>query len=440
MIRRLLLAVGGMTWGGISFLAGLYLTFPSQKASEFASWQLGVRTNNEYAADFGTLSPWFFPGARATDVKIYTVKKGRKGADDDHPPLERTLFLEADSVALRLQLIPRILGKWAVGFSARLYGGDVGGRYAQSEASTELSFDAEGIDLTRFPVANSTLTLNLLGQVASDAELSFDLEEVKNSTGHMNLTFDKLGLGAGSKVAGFTLPDVAFTSAKAVMEIRDGKVTVTEGTFESDSLTATLSGDVNLSKKLGRSRCKLDLVFTLPEEIDKLAGLSGDLKRARDADGQYHFVIGGTVGSPHVRPGRGGVGANSGGEGLAAGGLLGRGVGAASLGGDATDPDESAEDRRQRREERIKERRERMRKRREEANAARPDAGEGGPDEGGGEDEQLPEFGGPGDDDGPGGEDERMPPDDMPGMQDRPPSMEFGPDNMPPPDMIDPEQ
>lgn len=439
MIRRLLLGLGGITWGGISFIAGLYLTFPSHKASEFASWKVGELTDHEYAVDLGSLSPWIFPGAKATNVKVYTVKKGHKGKDEDHAPLERTLFMEADSVALRLQLIPRILGKWAVGFSARMYGGDIGGHYAQGATSTELSFDAANIDLTRFPIANSTLTLNLLGTVASDADLDFDLEEVKNSTGHVNLTFDKLGLADGSKISGFILPNVAFTSAKVAMEVKDGKVSVTEGAFESDSLTAALSGEINLSKKLGRSRCKLELTFTLPEEIDKLAGIAPDMKRARDKDGQYHFVVGGTVASPHVRPGRGGALASSAGEGFSGGGgLLGRGAGGASMGADGGDPDESAEDRRKRREERIKERRERMRKRREEA-AARGDGGEGGPDEGGGPDEEGPNLGGPGDEEGKGGEDDRFPPEEMPGMPERPMPPDFEPGNMPPPDMMDPE-
>jgi hypothetical protein len=219
------------------------------------------------------------------------------------------------------------------------------------------------------PIEKDSVMVRLAGTLSGKSDLVLDSEDVKASTGAISLSFDGLKLDEGTKVMGLAVPVVTFTSASVRLEATEGKLVVTDGTFDGDVLDMTLSGDISLNKKLARSRNRLELTVTLPEELDKLAKIAPTLKRARDPEGAYHFNIGGTILSPTFRAGKGaaaGLASREEGGEPRIGGL---GGGGAAEGGDDISAEDAREERRKRREERIAERRERLRKRREEAAA-----------------------------------------------------------------------
>lgn len=427
MLRRILFGLGAIAWGGVSYVIGLYATFPADAARDRIVYEFGEYYRNEYALSIGDLGLWRFSGATGDDVTFYSVKKGRrpkpKDGEEAGPAVgERTPIFHFDSLSVRAAPIPMIMGKNAAAFVGEMYGGAIDGVFAQTPEIIELAFDAGDIDLGRLPVETETMNLKLMGILQGEGDLAFDQTDVKKSTGFLKLSFEGLGLGADSLVAGFTLPEVLFTKAGVAFEVKDGKMEVTEGIFESETLDAELTGDVVLNKKLARSRNRLELVFSLPEDLDKLAQISPDLKRSRDDDGKYHMNIGGTVLSPSVRFTRAGVkrpvkGGDDDGpafdnEGPRVGPLDGMGD----------------DERRKAREERIRERRERLRKRREEAAARNGGVNEFDKDE----PENFDEF----DPDEPPPlappDGARFPPDGRGPMNDGP--MMDGPPDMPPPE------
>lgn len=409
MIRRILWGLGGLGWTGTTFLAGVYFTFPGEAVRDWAEWQVAHSTKDEYALEMSPVRLWWFPGAAADDVKLYTVKKAKKKADPD-APLERTQVAELDSFGLRYQLLPRLLGKKSFGYTAVLNDGAVDGSYADSDAATELDFSGDGIDLSRSPVDNDTVTLNLLGKVDMHCDLKVDKEDVKNSTGSLTIDIPGFGLADGSKVVGLALQPVEFTKASVAFEAKDGKLEVTDGTFSSSTINATLTGDIGLNKVLSKSRYRLELAFTLPEELDKMAALAPDLKRSRDKDGNYHVTISGSLLAPKFRVGKG-LGSRLGGGGVG----LGRDD---ASGGDDASSDDDREARRAAREERIRERRERMRQRRMEQSGRVPMDDVGGPDD------VMPRDRG----------DDVTPPDDQGGVDNPAPAQPDMPDIGPPPD------
>lgn len=429
MIQKLLMVLAAFFWGGLTFLLGLYVTFPADTAKERVVYEFGEWSRGEYALGIGDLALWRLSGVDLDDVTFYTVKKGRKTKDEPAPLPIRQPMLHLDGLAVRAAPLAMLMGKDALAFVAEIYGGALGGEFAQSDAGVELSFDGGGIDLGRLPIATDQMKLNLVGIASGEADLTFDAADVKNSTGFLKLSFDGLGLAADSAVAGFGLPEVTFTKAAVAFDVKDGKMEVTEGTFESDTLDATLTGEIVLNKKLVRSRNRLELVFSLPEDLDKLAQIAPDLKRSRDDEGKYHLTIGGTILSPTARfsrssPGRIGKGS------LSDGPMLGEdGPGMAPDFQPTADPEE----RRKQREERIRERRQRLKDRREAAGSlpredrGSADPGEGSPDM----DEFDPGMG----DEGPGNGPGQFPPD---GPMDGPMD---GPDGPPidegPPEFID---
>lgn len=364
MIRLLLLGLGGIAWTGVAFLGGIYLTFPGSAARDWLQWKIADSSNDEYAIEMSPVSLWWFPGVKANDVTVYSVKKPRKSKSDPEAPMERTAIGHFDELAGRVQIIPRILGTWSYGFSAEFNGGDVDGHYANSDSVTELAFESDGIDLALSPVNNDTVSLNLVGQIDADCDLTIDKEDIKSSAGSLKIDIPGFGIADGSTVVGLALDPVSFSKATVSFEAKDGKLEVTEGVFTSDTVNATLSGDISLNKKLTRSRYRLELAFTLPESLDKMVGLVPDMKRSRDKEGNYHVMVSGNLLSPKFRAGKG-----TGKKLLDGGGAAGandQGLEEDDNAGSSSS-DEAREERRKRREERIKERRERMKARREEA-------------------------------------------------------------------------
>jgi type II secretion system protein N len=384
MMRKVLWLLAGTAWGLVTFAGGLWFGFPEDAAKARLVHEVGARSDDDYALDVGGLSPWRLSGLDATEVKFYTVKKPRKGArkakkkdaEDDAPvepadaeakPLERTLALSLDRLAIRAAILPLLKGEQAVAFVAEALDGTLDGTFAQSDSGMRIAFDAEDLDLTKIPQGDTDgRKLSFLGKVEGSADLTFDTTDTKKSTGSLRLDMPGFGLAKGSSVGGFELPEVVFEKAVLAFEAKDGKLEVTEGTFESNTLTATVSGNITLNKRLARSRMRLEIVFTLPEDLDQLAQLAPDLKRARDSEGQYHYLVTGTILDPSARPSRtgarlkGGLGREGGDDGGP--GLLDR----PNLGPGAN-ADMSDEERKAAREERLRERRERMKKRREEA-------------------------------------------------------------------------
>ena len=385
-MRKVLWLVAGTVWGLATFAGGLWVGFPEDEAKARLVHEVAARSDDEYALDVGGLSPWRLSGLDATEVKLYTVKKPRKGArkvkkkdadadasaeggEADAKPLERTLALGLDRLAVRAALLPLLRREQAVAFVAETLGGSLDGTFAQSDSGMRVAFDAEELDLTKIPRGDGDGSkLSFLGKLEGSADLTLDTTDTKKSAGTLRVDMPGFGLAKGSTLGGFELPEVVFDKAVLAFEAKDGKLEVTEGAFESSTLTATVTGNITLNKRLARSRLRLEIVFTLPEDLDKLAQIAPELKRARDPEGQYHYLITGTVLDPSARPSRtgarpkGGLGREKDGGDDEGPGLLDRPAFGPGANADMTDDERKAA-----REERLRERRERMKKRREEA-------------------------------------------------------------------------
>lgn len=356
MIRVALYGLTGAAASVLGFVLGIYATFPGDAAIAFISSQVDHRSQHEYALGAESLGPWWGTGLRFADLTVYTVKRARH-VKDQPQTYDRSPLVHCDSLGIRLAPLSFLTGKQGYAFKAEMLDGALSGLYAFSADLVDLSFDIRDLDLTKLGAAGSEATVNLVGSLGGEADLHVNLKEMKQSTGVLSLSIDGFGIGGGSKVSGFELPETKFTTAKIAFDVHDGKMTVTDGTFEGDVITATVSGDITLNKKMGRSRSKLDIAFTLPEDIGKLADLSPTLKRSKDDEGRYHCSVGGMISAPSFRCGKATTPRVT--RDASAGGLIGDGA--------TQDNSElSEEERRQRREDRIKERRERLKKRREE--------------------------------------------------------------------------
>ncbi len=376
-LKILAWATGCLVWGTFCFLTGLYLTFPSEAGLERLSFEVAERSRDEFAISAADLAPWGL-GVAAQEVVLYRVKKGRRTKADEKPPLERTPFIELETLSVSARPLAFLLGGQGVNFNADFHDGTVHGFFEDSDSETTLSLHLADIDLGQIPYESAVAVLRLVGRLNVDVELVLNTEDVKSSTGSVAINFSGFGLAEGSEVGGFALPAVEFSEARLEMACEEGKLNVTHGEFVSPTLNATISGFISLQKRLSRSRNSLELAFTLPEDLDRLAQLSADLKRSRDGEGRYTAMISGTIFEWAFRLNRSGARSRS--TALDDQDPLSKGIDRprpVSGAGVAGRDDMTDEERRVAREERIKERRERLRQRREEAAKRRGEVVEG---------------------------------------------------------------
>lgn len=377
MIRNVAFAVGGIAWFLFMVLVGVYVTFPDEAVRERLEYEVDEGSNHEYALGMASLSPWWRLGVTLHDATLYTVKKGRRTKENPKPPYERHVLLELDSLGVRVSPLAVLTGKQGFAWAADVYGGDVDGHYAATENAVDLAFQIADVDLSLLEMDGPDQTLNLLGTLEADADLHFDAEDVKQSSGTLRLAIPGLAIAAGTKMGGFGLPEATFTKAVIALEIEDGKMKVTEGVLEGPVMSAEITGDVTLNKRLSRSRNRLDVAFTLPEEFDQLAQLSPTLRRSKDDDGRYHCQMSGTVLAPTFRCGKPTLSRiRSAGDDEEPGAEPGLPSSRIRPAG-GVDDGQTDEERRAAREERIRERRERLKARREAALRGEDD---GGPD------------------------------------------------------------
>lgn len=368
MMRILAWGLGGVFWTLAFFFLGLYITFPSDTVRERIEYQSVLAFDKEFSLAVGSVHPWF-TGARLEDVTLHSLKRGRRTRDNPDPGYDRTPVVTATSLVLKARPVAWVMRHPAIGWSASLLGGTFAGGYEAAETAVDMDFSLSGIDLAQLPFDSPDRQLHFTGTLDGDATFHFDSEDIKTSTGTFTLSAEGFGLASGSTLSGFQLPEASFTRAQITAAMDNGKLVLSEGTFEGPVLSAELGGDITMNKKLSRSRYRLDLAFTLPEEFDKLAQLSTQLKRSKDEEGRYHCSVSGQLTAPSFRCGKV-TGRRTTTDQVDRPSVTGASGGA--------DDDASDEERRAAREERIKERRERLKKRREEAAKTRgemPDLG-----------------------------------------------------------------
>jgi len=355
LIRLAAWTVAGFFWCALFLVVGLYVTFPQAPLKERVEHESVRFSDKQFAVQMEQIRPWWL-GVMGSDVTVYGLKKGRRTKDNPKPGYERSEIMTLDALGVRAEPLSFVLGQRAAAFTAELLGGAVSGRYGQGEAAVDLSFSAEGLELARLAAGSAEEALHLLGTLEGEADLHFDTSDVKQSTGTVRLEVQGLGIGAGSKAGGFGLPEALFEKAVLSGEVSDGKLEIIEGVFEGSVISAVVTGDISLNKRVSRSRNRLDLGFTLPDEYDQLAQLLPTLKRSKDEEGRYHCSISGTVLNPTFRCGSKSTTSRPrlGG----ADGPVSERIG--SAGGDE-------DDRKKAREQRIAERRERLKKQREAA-------------------------------------------------------------------------
>jgi type II secretion system protein N len=373
MIHKILPWLAGSAWGGLVFLLGMQLFFPSDAAIERMRYEVDRASDGGWQLNADKAGLWRATGLKLKGVELLKVdkpKRPRRGAEDEEPEApSATRFLVADHISLRAQILPLLGGSKQASFDADMYQGDLSGVAGLKGDVLGTDGEASELNIGLIPFVGETMSLDLAGRLDATWDLLLDLQDVTKSTGEIELEIEGLVLERAT-VAGFDLEERgSFDKAELLIVIDDGKAKVKKGELEGDLLDAKLDGDITLNKAFDRSRLRLKAELTLAEHLDNLVKLLPTAKDARRDDGTYHFSISGTIGRPsfraeHERRTTSRVKRPStrpdDGPDILPGAI-----------GGAEDEGADAEERRRLREERIRERRERLKERRDAAKAER---------------------------------------------------------------------
>ena len=266
-------------------------------------------------------------------------------------------------------LVLVVSGTLGAGISVELEGGELSADFGMASSALKVSTDIEDFQLAAHPIKMDDADVELSGLLSLISDVTIDRDDIKNSTGELELNIENLALQRGM-VSGFELTETAFSQAVLKMEVEDGKAKVKEGKFAGDLIDATIDGHITLRKDLSRSRLALKIRVRFDETLDKLASMM--LKSSRDEEGLYHFKGQGTLMNPRFRPDRiNRRGADKDRRGARdkddfAGDDDDRKTRTRRRSSSRAQTEEEREERRAKRRERLKKRRERMKQRREE--------------------------------------------------------------------------
>lgn len=319
MMRNLLFTLASMTWGALVFMVALRVHFPGDDLLARARFELQRASKDAYTLDASDATASGLMGLSLTDATFYRIdevkkrrrprrnKKGAEGegeaaADDAAEPPKLIPLLHADDVSARLLVLPLLQGGRMFGFDATMYGGELSGRAGTMGEQNQLELSIEEIDLSTIPFAGKEWSVDAGGRLNVDADLVLG-EDPKESEGELKMAIEELVFSSAS-VGGMTFDEIRFDEAALDFEVTKGKAKVTKGRFHSEPLTIVVGGEIALNKELSRSRLSLELEITLSEEYDRFAQLVPSMKKARDDDGVYQYVVTGSLFQPHFRENR----------------------------------------------------------------------------------------------------------------------------------------
>ena len=298
-MQRLILAVGAVLLALVSFGLGLKFTFPSELAAARAAYELDQGSDGSLALELSGLSPWRLSGAHADTVELYTIAKPRRRSDEPGPP---TRVLSMQDVQSRVSVLPLLGGVYQVSLDAELYRGTIEGVVVQD--GTQILIDdllIDQADLAMYPMDFQDVSLGAQGLLRTRiSNFEYDSEDLEKARGKIRLEIDDLAL-EGLEFSGIALPTSSFTEAVLSFTLDDGQAKVKKGRFKADTLELEIDGSIELAKSFSRSKLNLELKLRLLDtSLDGLAKMA--LGSSRDADGVYHFQVGGTIGNPSAKP------------------------------------------------------------------------------------------------------------------------------------------
>lgn len=309
---KLLVWAGYVAYFLFCFVTFSYLTFPYDRLEEFAQQQLAANAGGKggqqaVKLEIGSISPYWPPGLTLHDVAVEQPNEGGTSK----------VGLTLDALTARLRVLPLLVGKRSIGFSAEQGVGSLSGSVSASETRNEIDVEFEAMDAEALGLPG-LLQLPIKGQL--DGSIALALSAIPTeSDGDIALTIQNLQLGDGkAKVPvpgmrdGITVERINAGTLTMNLEVRQGVIEIKTLTTDGPDLKLTGSGNIKLAEDMGRSRLDLLLELNFSEAykarndrtkaIFQLISFQPELKSASTAAGGLRFRVTGSLSAPRGKP------------------------------------------------------------------------------------------------------------------------------------------
>lgn len=300
------------------FLVFLYATFPWDRLREaiVAAAEAprmspaGRATPSNMELSIGSLSPTFFPGVEARDVRVTLLPQRST---------ERPVSMSIDKLRLHISLFALLAQRASLSFSMLGMGGSVEGSAsialgtpATPRISPLRAFEVtlDSVRLGQVAPLVSMVGLPLGGNLSGTITVNIPDGDVAQTGGSMRLTTDRLTVGDGRAqfqiphFGGVTIEQIRAGRLEANADIRRGVVQFTRVGAHSEEFDLQIDGRINLRPNFADSALNLGLRFRLTDvyrakseqagRIMSVMDMAPDLRRARRPDGLFAFRCSGT--------------------------------------------------------------------------------------------------------------------------------------------------
>ena len=275
------------------FIFFYYLTFPYNIIKDWAI--------NKLASDFKVqLKIEDFEPSMVTGVSF----EGIKWFSSD-PEKKDQVLLDIEEFDARISLLPLLSGNYDLDFSGKLGGGEIEGNILAKEKTNSIKAEIKDINFIYFKMLKELAGLPIFGKIGANINLIVEGKSPDKAKGRITINVKEGAVGEGS-IKGFTIPKIALTDIKGVIELDRGRAKLKGIEVSSKDLDAKLDGSIMLSKNIKRSSVRGSLSFKPTEEFLKtnskfatafqLLGL-----RKTGKDGYYKITIWGTLDGIRVR-------------------------------------------------------------------------------------------------------------------------------------------
>ncbi len=281
-----------------------YLTFPYDRLRDKL---VQVAATQGYELEVIELEPSWITGVTLSGVRLVLP------AQTEGDP---TLDLVVDELTVRASLIPLTLGRRAGSFEAEFANGYAEGDVSFGAEDTHIDAELETIDLKRISALRRYTKIPVEGIVTGQIELDMP-KEVNKATGFVELTIEGLSVGDDESQidvpgwGGLTVDRASLGTLKMHATIADGLAKIDELQSHGKDLKLDATGQVRLSRPLGRSQldvlARIEIQEAYKERSTRIAAVLDlakgrpEFKSAQTSDGAIQYRLAGSI-AGRIRP------------------------------------------------------------------------------------------------------------------------------------------
>ena len=263
----------------VAFVLCAYITFPFDTVRDrvvlaFAEDQR--KTGGDQRLEIDKLSMYWLSGVEASGVRLISAPSPKPGSATS---VESQFYVE--QATARVALLPLLLLRVTINFSAKVLGGKLQGSTRKGGADRSLSLDLSDLEVGQIGPLVELIGVPLSGTLEGKVNLTLPDGKISKANGAIDLVIRDFSVGDGvAKIRDLVaLPRLVIGDLELSCEIEEGKVDISKLSAAGSDLDFFAEGRITLRERLGESLSDLNLRFKFSDKYrakdDKTKALFG---------------------------------------------------------------------------------------------------------------------------------------------------------------------